>query len=73
MVIQVLKVHQEEMAKMVLTDKMVQMESHLTLKALQKNKKLKLHLNYLTLVIGSNTDLLKTMEVENGLALWLNL
>ena len=66
MVIQDLKVHQDEMGKMVLTDKMVQMESRLTLKVLQKNKKLKLHLNYLTLVIGNNINLQIVMELENG-------
>lgn len=72
MVIQVLKDHQEEMAKMVLTDKMVQMESHLTLQVLQMNKKQKSHLNYLILATGNSTDLLKTMEVENGLGLCHN-
>lgn len=40
--------------------------------SLTDEQKQKLHLNYLILATGNSTDLLKTMEVENGLALCHN-
>ena len=41
--------------------------------SLTEEQKLKLHLNYLTLVIGNNINLQIVTELENGLALCLNL
>ena len=41
--------------------------------SLTEEQKLRLHLSYLTLVIGNNIDSQIVTELENGLALWLNL